>query len=77
MTDSEIIQNLGGSTAVAKRLGLKTPSGARRVHNWISRGIPAQMKLDHPRLFSSKQAQTPARRAVAATETVAQGVANV
>lgn len=59
MTDSEIIQNLGGATAVAKRLGLKTPDGARRVHNWITRGIPAQIRLDHPRLFNQKQAKTP------------------
>lgn len=54
MTDSEIIKSLGGATAVAKRLGFKTPDGARRVHNWIQRGIPARIKLDYPRIFSAK-----------------------
>lgn len=36
MTDSEIIQLLGGVTAVARLLGIKPPS----VHSWISDGIP-------------------------------------
>ena len=55
MTDSEIIQSLGGATAVAKLLGLKTPDGARRVHNWIKRGIPAQIKLDNLSIFVAPQ----------------------
>ncbi|MDD2711327.1 MAG: hypothetical protein PHU77_00265 [Simplicispira sp.] len=66
MTDSEIIKHLGGATAVAKRLGLKTPDGARRVHNWIKRGIPAQIKLDHPRIFNTKQAPKAAATAMEA-----------
>lgn len=36
MNDSEIIQLLGGVTAVARLLGIKPPS----VHSWISDGIP-------------------------------------
>lgn len=36
MTDPEIIQLLGGVTAVARLLGIKPPS----VHSWISDGIP-------------------------------------
>lgn len=36
MTDFEIIQLLGGVTAVARLLGIKPPS----VHSWISDGIP-------------------------------------
>ena len=36
MTDSEIIQLLGGVTAVARLLGIKPPS----VHSWIADGIP-------------------------------------
>lgn len=51
MTDAELIQNLGGATALAKKLGLKTPDGARRVHNWKKRGIPAQVRLEFPRVF--------------------------
>lgn len=66
MTDSQIIQNLGGATAVAKRLGFRLPDGARRVHNWIARGIPAQIKLDHSRIFKSKQALAIADSAPAA-----------
>ena len=36
MTDQEIIQLLGGVTAVARMLGIKPPS----VHAWLSDGIP-------------------------------------
>lgn len=36
MTDSEIIQLLGGVTAVARLLNIKPPS----VHSWIGDGIP-------------------------------------
>lgn len=36
MTDSEIIQLLGGVTAVARLLNIKPPS----VHAWIEGGIP-------------------------------------
>lgn len=36
MTDSEIIQALGGITAVARLLDIKPPS----VHGWLENGIP-------------------------------------
>ena len=36
MTDIEIIQLLGGITAVARLLGIKPPS----VHAWLEAGIP-------------------------------------
>jgi len=36
MTDPEIIQLLGGVTAVARMLGIKPPS----VHAWLEDGIP-------------------------------------
>lgn len=65
MTDAEIIESLGGATAVAKRLGLQTPDGARRVHNWIKRGIPPRVRLEHAALFrkaaASIKATTPVR----------------
>ena len=51
MTDKEIIEKLGGSTKVAKLLNFLMPSGAQRVHNWKTRGIPAYVKLKHPELF--------------------------
>jgi hypothetical protein len=52
MTDKELIIELGGATKVAELLGLdKTTGGVQRVHNWMSRGIPAAVKLAHPDLF--------------------------
>lgn len=51
MNDAELIQSLGGPTAVARLLGFELPGGSRRVHNWIGRGIPAAVKVEHPRIF--------------------------
>lgn len=42
-----IIDAHGGDTALAKKLGLPTPMGARRVHNWRSRGIPSRVQIEH------------------------------
>lgn len=47
MTDSELIENHGGPTKVAEILNMK-PS---RVCNWMDRGIPPKVKLEHPELF--------------------------
>ena len=50
--DRLLIVNLGGPACVAKRLGFdKKPGGTQRVQNWMARGIPAQVRLDHPDLF--------------------------
>jgi hypothetical protein len=46
--DKALIANLGGATILSKRLGFKSP---QRVHNWLYRGIPASVKLAHPKLF--------------------------
>jgi hypothetical protein len=51
MTDSEIISHYGGPTSFAKLLGLTTPGSVQRVSNWVIRGIPADVKLQHPHLF--------------------------
>lgn len=51
MDDIQIIEKLGGATAVAKLLGYKTQGGSQRVHNWLKRGIPYKVKVDHPDLF--------------------------
>jgi hypothetical protein len=56
MTDAEIIRALGGPTEVAKRLGFAA-GGVQRVHNWLQRGIPARIKLDHPALFQPPRLQ--------------------
>jgi hypothetical protein len=49
--DAELIEELGGPTALAERLGYEKPNGPARVSNWKERGIPAQVKVDHPEIF--------------------------
>lgn len=49
--DKKLIEGLGGPAKVARLLGYPEESGTQRVHNWLSRGIPAKVKLDHPDLF--------------------------
>lgn len=58
MTDSELIDKLGGPAALARALGL-TPERSRvqRVHNWRKRGIPAQIWLDHADTLAEMQRQ--------------------
>ncbi|MDR6394654.1 hypothetical protein [Herbaspirillum seropedicae] len=52
MTDQELILKHGGPSAVAKLLGYdEKRGGTQRVQNWMTRGIPAQVKVDHPELF--------------------------
>lgn len=51
MDDKKLIMELGGPTKVAVRLGLNVKGGAQRVQNWLSRGIPAKVKVDRPDLF--------------------------
>ena len=46
--DQELIYSLGGPSALAKRLGF---ASKQRVHNWLSRGIPASVKLQYPKVF--------------------------
>ena len=45
--DKELIEKLGGPAKLAHKLGFTV----QRVQNWTVRGIPAQVKLDHPELF--------------------------
>jgi hypothetical protein len=52
MTDADRIKSLGGPAKVAELLGLdKRAGGVQRVCNWMTRGIPAAVKLNHPELF--------------------------
>lgn len=46
--DQALIAALGGPSKVAEQLGFTV----QRVQNWLSRGIPARVKLDRPDLFS-------------------------
>lgn len=65
MNDSELIEHLGGSTKVAELLGYDKAGGVQRVQNWLVRGIPAQVKVDHPKIFMRDWAdRTPERRKV-------------
>lgn len=52
--DKKIISDLGGPSKVAELLGFQKPGGQQRVQNWLARGIPAQVKVDHPDLFMPK-----------------------
>lgn len=53
-SDRELIEDLGGPTKVAKLLGYDYPGGIQRVQNWLSRGIPPKVKIDHQNLFLKK-----------------------
>lgn len=50
-TDADLIQKLGGPVKVACLLSLPKYGGAQRVQNWMTRGIPAAMKVQRPDLF--------------------------
>lgn len=49
--DRQIIQDLGGPAKVAEMLGYDKSGGTQRVSNWLSRGIPSKVKLQHPDIF--------------------------
>lgn len=52
MDDKALIEKLGGPSKVAELLGYdKKSGGVQRVQNWITRGIPAEVKLAHPGIF--------------------------
>jgi hypothetical protein len=49
--DQKLIQELGGPLKVAELLGFEKYGGVQRVQNWVTRGIPAQIKVDYPHIF--------------------------
>lgn len=51
MTDKAIIEKHGGPAKLARKLGFEKHNGTQRVSNWITRGIPPRVKLEHPELF--------------------------
>lgn len=67
---TELINRLGGSTAVANRLGWRTLNGSRRVNNWKRRGIPASVQLENDWLNVSAKRR---RRAAAQPKEQAHG----
>ena len=54
MNDAQLIKSLGGPTKLARMLGYEGAPGARRVHNWIKRGIPPRVKLENMEIFGLK-----------------------
>jgi hypothetical protein len=57
-SDKAVIDELGGSTELARKLGLDPArGGVQRVENWKYRGIPAAVRLQHLRLFGRGQTQ--------------------
>jgi hypothetical protein len=69
--DAKLIEAQGGPAKLAEVLGLQKYGGVQRVQNWTVRGIPAQVKLNHPEIFLPNWTQAPANQAQAATETIA------
>jgi hypothetical protein len=53
-SDKELIARLGGPTTVAELLGYNKHGGVQRVQNWITRGIPAKVKLANPSIFQTQ-----------------------
>lgn len=56
--DAELIRRLGGPSKVAEILCIDKQGGAQRVQNWITRGIPSQIKVTYPHLFMPELAQS-------------------
>jgi len=49
--DAQLIAHLGGPAKVAELLGLDKQGGTQRVQNWIARGIPYRVRVEHPKIF--------------------------
>lgn len=49
--DKQLIESLGGPAKVAELLGYEKQGGVQRVHNWMTRGIPSKVKVEHPDIF--------------------------
>lgn len=45
--DKQLIADLGGPMAVARKLGRADHEGRNWVQNWLTRGIPAEVRLEH------------------------------
>lgn len=60
MDDRELILRAGGPAKLAAKLGYDKRSGVQRVHNWMTRGIPARVKLERPEIFLPDLSQRPA-----------------
>lgn len=62
--DAAVIAALGGPAKLARRLGYDTSAGGiNRVSNWGRRGIPPQVRIDHPEVFADYPPLAPEARA--------------
>ena len=50
-SDNRLIAALGGPAAVARLLGLQGRHAVQRVSNWRIRGVPSDVKIQHPEVF--------------------------
>lgn len=58
MDDKTLIKALGGPATVARLLGYDARSGGiQRVQNWMTRGIPARVKVEHQDIFLRNEKQ--------------------
>lgn len=64
--DADLIDQLGGPSALAARLNFNGPFRVQRVQNWKYRGIPEVIRLRHREIFEQAEAQL-AATPVAAT----------
>ena len=51
--DQNLIKQLGGSSALAKKLNISK----QRVSNWMNRGIPPIIKLTYPNIFLKRKSK--------------------
>lgn len=63
--DAQLIADLGGPAKVAELLGFNKHGGIQRVQNWIARGIPYKVKVDHAKVFSRQKAKLQAAQPAA------------
>lgn len=71
--DAALIRQLGGPTKVVKAIGSDKKISVQRVQNWLTRGIPSQIKVEYPHIFMPELAPAPAHQGQAATEFITTG----
>ncbi|MEB2504610.1 hypothetical protein SB394_11875 [Burkholderia sp. BCCIQ04A] len=59
--DRQVIAKHGGPAKFARLLELDEPGGTQRVSNWLRRGIPPSIKLEHLDLFMPDAADSQAK----------------
>lgn len=60
--DRKLIEDLGGPAKVAELLNFPKQGGTQRVQNWLTRGIPSKVKVEHPEIFFPDQSKSKKRK---------------